>query len=108
MAVTLTPVPMIEIAGAKVWVDESNVHNVRPGSITVELLADGEVVSSSPTWTKKSGDRWTFTFTVPAETYADTGLLTLSFYFPDAREPGNGDPRLLAAAFRSLVLEEMR
>ena len=49
-----------------------------------------------------------FTFTVPAETYADTGLLTLSFYFPDAREPGNGDPRLLAAAFRSLVLEEMR
>ena len=44
-------------------------------------------------------------FVVPAEAYAETGYLTLRFLFPDAREPGTGDPRLLAVAFESLTLE---
>ena len=44
-------------------------------------------------------------FIIPAGTYAETGVLTLRFFFPDAREPGNGDPRLLAVAFESITLE---
>ena len=44
-------------------------------------------------------------FYVPAESYAETGVLTIRFVFPNAHEPGNGDPRLLAVAFDSLVLE---
>ena len=45
-------------------------------------------------------------FTVPAETYAETGSLTLRFLFPDARQPGNGDSRTLAVAFESIMLSE--
>ena len=50
-----------------------------------------------------TGDK-PFTFMIPAETYADSGIVTLTFFFPDAREPGNGDPRLLAVAFESITL----
>ena len=44
-------------------------------------------------------------FTIPAETYAETGVLILRFLFPEAREPGNGDPRILAVAFESIMLD---
>ena len=54
-----------------------------------------------------TGGSCALSFIVPAETYADTGLLTLTFLFPDAREPGNGDSRLLAVAFGSLTVEEL-
>ena len=55
-----TPRPT-SISGRKVWVDDSNAHNTRPASITVELLANGEVVDSK-TVTGKS-DRWSYSFT---------------------------------------------
>ena len=44
-------------------------------------------------------------FYVPADCYAETGLINLRFVFPEAKEPGNGDPRILAVAFSSLILE---
>ena len=44
-------------------------------------------------------------FTIPPESWSGTGLLTLRFVFPEARQPGNGDQRLLAVAFESLTLE---
>ena len=56
-----TPTPTVDISGTKVWVDDGNIHKVRPDSITVTLLADGSPVSATPSWSK-SGDRWTFTF----------------------------------------------
>ena len=56
-----TPTPVTEISGAKVWVDDDNVHNVRPGSIEITLYADGSPVSATPSWSK-SGNRWTYTF----------------------------------------------
>ena len=49
-------------------------------------------------------DDTSVSFYIPAEAYAETGTLTLRFLFPDAREPGNGDPRLLAVAFESFTL----
>ena len=45
-------------------------------------------------------------FTVPAEAWADSGVLTLRFVFPEARQPNAQDTRLLAVAFRSLTLTE--
>lgn len=44
-------------------------------------------------------------FYIPADCYAETGLINLRFVFPEAKEPGNGDPRILAVAFSSLILE---
>ena len=67
------------------------------------VLANGTPVADL----ELTGESCALSFIVPAETYADTGLLTLTFLFPDAREPGNGDPRLLAAAFGSLTVEEL-
>ena len=43
-------------------------------------------------------------FFVSADAWAESGVLTLRFLFPDAMEPGNGDPRLLSVAFESLTL----
>ena len=56
-----TPEPTVDISGTKIWVDEGNIHKVRPGSITITLLADGTPVDASPSWSK-SGSHWTFTF----------------------------------------------
>ena len=44
------------------------------------------------------------TFTLPAEARNEDGTVTLRFLFPDAAQPGNGDPRVLAAAFESITL----
>ncbi|BDD41425.1 Cna B-type domain-containing protein [Streptococcus ruminantium] len=49
-----------EIAGAKTWNDNNDQDGKRPKSITVNLLANGEVVQSQ----KVSADtNWTYTFT---------------------------------------------
>ena len=46
-------------------------------------------------------------FTIPAEAYAESnGLIKLTFLFPDACQPGNGDSRILAVAFESLMIME--
>ncbi|WP_155970768.1 Cna B-type domain-containing protein, partial [Streptococcus ruminantium] len=49
-----------EVAGAKTWNDNNDQDGKRPKSITVNLLANGEVVQSQ----KVSADtNWTYTFT---------------------------------------------
>ncbi len=49
----------ITISGAKTWNDNNDQDGVRPDSITVNLLADGEVVATT-TATAETG--WTYTF----------------------------------------------
>ncbi|MEO1770388.1 Cna B-type domain-containing protein [Candidatus Enterococcus ferrettii] len=49
-----------EIKGTKQWEDNNNQDGKRPESITVNLLADGEVVSSKEVSSK---DEWTYQFT---------------------------------------------
>ncbi len=64
-----TPPPAtVDISGLKIWVDEGNIHNTRPASITVTLYGNGTPVNATPTWTNTNTDRWTFTFAgLPAE-----------------------------------------
>ena len=47
----------------------------------------------------------TVSFEITEDTWQDKGLLTLRFVFPDAKQPGNGDGRLLAVAFESITLK---
>ncbi|MBQ4639437.1 MAG: Cna B-type domain-containing protein, partial [Clostridia bacterium] len=49
-----------EVTGTKTWVDQNDADGIRPESITVNLLADGEKVASQ-TVTEK--DNWVYTFT---------------------------------------------
>ncbi|MBR6953573.1 MAG: Cna B-type domain-containing protein, partial [Clostridia bacterium] len=46
------------ITGTKVWVDNNDNDGLRPESITVKLLADGEAVQTRTV----TGDDWSFTF----------------------------------------------
>ena len=54
-------IPTIDISGTKVWADDGNANQVRPGSISITLLANGSPVSATPSWTK-DGDTWTYSF----------------------------------------------
>ena len=47
----------------------------------------------------------TVSFEIPEDAWKEKGLLTLRFVFPDAKQPGNGDGRLLAVAFESIILK---
>ena len=59
--VTNTHAPaQIEISGAKTWDDDDNRDGVRPESITINLLADGEKLDSKAV-TEAEGWAWTFT-----------------------------------------------
>ena len=51
---------LTSVSGKKVWEDEGNRDGIRPESITVNLLADGEVVQSAEV-TAATG--WTYSFT---------------------------------------------
>ncbi|WP_405097681.1 Cna B-type domain-containing protein [Oceanobacillus sp. FSL H7-0719] len=51
---------LTSVNGKKVWEDEGNRDGIRPESITVNLLADGEVVQSAEV-TAATG--WTYSFT---------------------------------------------
>ena len=44
-------------------------------------------------------------FYIPAYAYDGYDSLTIRFLFPNARQPGSGDPRVLAFAFESLKLD---
>ena len=65
----------------------------------------------------EAGEQWLYSdelqngpqevrFGIPASAVDEDGILRLRFSFPNACEPGNGDQRLLAVAFESLVLEK--
>ncbi len=51
---------VIEIEVTKVWEDADNQDGIRPESITINLLADGEVIE---TVSVSEGDKWAWTFT---------------------------------------------
>lgn len=48
------------VSGEKIWVDNDNQDGVRPESITINLLADGEVVETAAV-TAEDGWAWSFT-----------------------------------------------
>ena len=50
-----------EVTVTKTWVDEDDQDGIRPGSITVNLLADGEKVDSA-TISANADDKWEYTF----------------------------------------------
>ena len=59
--VTNTHVPAtVEVSGVKTWRDDNDADGIRPRSITVNLLANGELVESR-TVTRADGWSWTFT-----------------------------------------------
>ncbi|MFC3900981.1 Cna B-type domain-containing protein [Aliicoccus persicus] len=51
---------VIDVSGVKTWVDDDNADEVRPESITVNLLADGEIVDSVAV---SEADEWSYAFT---------------------------------------------
>ncbi len=58
--VTNTHVPAtVEVSGSKTWVDANDQDGIRPESITVNLLANGEIVETI-TVTEADGWAWTF------------------------------------------------
>ena len=56
----------ISVTINKVWDDNDNQDGIRPTSVTVNLLADGEVVKTADVTPNADGD-WTYTFTDLAE-----------------------------------------
>ena len=59
--VTNTHVPeKTEVSGSKTWNDNNNQDGVRPASIIINLLADGEKVDSK---TVTEADNWAWSFT---------------------------------------------
>ena len=53
-------VPTIIVSGQKIWQDNDNAEDTRPGSITIELLRDGVVIATA---TVTAADNWAYTFT---------------------------------------------
>ncbi len=58
--VTVYNVPIIEIEGTKTWVDGDNQDGIRPESITVNLLANGEIVQTANVTAESE---WKYSFT---------------------------------------------
>ena len=50
-----------KVIASKVWVDNDNADQVRPGQITIKLYNGNTVVEKAPT-VVKNGDTWTYTF----------------------------------------------
>ncbi|QFG47507.1 Cna B-type domain-containing protein [Lapidilactobacillus dextrinicus] len=50
------------VKGTKTWSDQDNKYNTRPSTITVDLLADGEVVDSKEVTVDADGN-WNYEFT---------------------------------------------
>ena len=67
ITITNTREELIYIEGSKTWVDNNNQDGLRPDSITIKLLANGEIVETKEVTAK---DNWSWTFTGLAK-YAD-------------------------------------
>ena len=65
------------------------------------LYADDQLICEDTL--AKGGEYW---IPIPEEIAESGEAITFRFEFPDAKAPGNGDPRILAAAFRSVCFEE--
>lgn len=57
---TNEPNPKIDITGKKEWDDANNQDGIRPGSVTIHLLANGEDTGKTAKATKDS--KWHYTF----------------------------------------------
>lgn len=55
-------VEYVDIEVTKKWVDSDNQDGIRPEEITVQLLADGEVVEGKTATLTGTGNEWTYTF----------------------------------------------
>lgn len=66
-----TPVAVISVTGEKLWRDEGNIHNTRPGAITVRLYANGVLTGATPRWTGTDGDTWRYSFDAVPQRTAD-------------------------------------
>ena len=49
----------VEVSGTKHWIDNDNAAGLRPESITVLLMRDGELIDTA---TVTAADNWTYTF----------------------------------------------
>ena len=59
--ITNTHIPVTtSLSGVKAWSDADNVDNIRPASVTITLLADGEVTDK--TYIAKADDGWSWKF----------------------------------------------
>ena len=59
--ITNTHVPAVtEVSGSKTWNDNDNQDGVRPASITVNLVKNGEIIASK---TVTAADNWSWSFT---------------------------------------------
>ncbi|MGN0606029.1 MAG: Cna B-type domain-containing protein, partial [Oscillospiraceae bacterium] len=58
---TITNTQQVDITVNKIWVDSDNSDNMRPESVTVNLLADG-VQSDTATISADADGNWTYTF----------------------------------------------
>jgi hypothetical protein len=60
----------VDIAGRKIWSDQSNLYLKRPADVTVYLLADGAVKDQAVL--SGAGDEWSYSFTgLPRYDYSD-------------------------------------
>ena len=62
IANTLTPEETVDILVTKTWVDNDNKYNTRPSEITVNLLADGNIVETVKVTADTRGN-WEHEFT---------------------------------------------
>ena len=62
IANTLTPEETVDVLVTKTWVDNDNKYNTRPSEITVNLLADGNIVETVKITADENGI-WEYEFT---------------------------------------------
>ncbi len=82
---------MTNLTLKKVWEDEDNKYNVRPESITVNLLLDGEVYESAEI---TEAEQWTCILTVPKELNFTVEEDAVTNY-PESKIEKNGDGTII-------------
>ena len=69
----------ISVNGTKTWFDNGDSLGIRPETITVTLIANGNVMNNIPVWNKTNSDVWSYSFKdLPKYTYSKdaTGKVT--------------------------------
>ena len=111
-SVTETPVPTgepthavsISLEGQKIWIDEDNIHGVRPDSIVVNLFANGEVVAEQIV--SGTGSVWEFAFENLPE--LDEDGKTISYAVTENPVPGYTTAVEGAVITNTLIPQETR
>ena len=78
----------VDVTVSKIWDDEDDADGIRPGSVTVELYADGEATGKTVTLSEEND--WTATFTdLPAYSYdADCNAAEISYSVAETEVEG--------------------